>query len=333
LDPSDPHWRYTALKSFFEQSPTSQGGYLEGDTDFFEPLPSLRNLCLDILLEIFNDPTLNDDHDLVMEPTLDFAQDNLLAQLLPYIPPNAVRLLARRAVIHHPLTGPTLLSFYEHGSADGEIILFGPVVNNKLVQALISPSESSSSTTVNSVTTSWDDDGVSSKSFQEPVSLTSLAILSPSLPSAPQLSLNFPPTITHLSLLHLPTAPSTLSRIPSALPLLEFLDLSYNSWLLPPPALSSISSTSRHRSAQRVGSTMASSSEGRGLVASAISSGFPISRLHWAQCTHLRYIGLREVGHDYVSGTGFRNEEVREGVRKLICESVKRREPCIVDFG
>ncbi|KAF8136783.1 hypothetical protein EV363DRAFT_1545698 [Boletus edulis] len=122
-----------------------------------------------------------------------------LAEVVPFMPPHLRRALLRYTAIHAPLSQTELDALCQGTThVDTELIVVGP--HNILHSP---PSES------------WD-------------VLRSLAILSSRLSTATMLA--FPPTITHLALIHMPNRIS-LQRLPTICPLLVFLDLSYNTWL------------------------------------------------------------------------------------------------------
>ena len=63
--------------------------------------------------------------------------------------------------------------------------------------------------------------------------MQTLIILSTAVPV--NMLLAFPPTLTHLALLALPTS-THIFRLPRICPLIEVLDISYNKWLTQPHA-------------------------------------------------------------------------------------------------
>ncbi|CCM04600.1 uncharacterized protein FIBRA_06782 [Fibroporia radiculosa] len=175
--------------------------------------PSLALLCLQVLLSVFPD---SDDGG--------FAEE--VAQ---YLPPHLRRDMLRWSAVHSPLPTSKLYALCEpDGHAEGELIVVGPQAS--LSRDLLRKNSSATSgsvrhTSAESTREEWDSP-VSDAHLPAP--LHTIVLLTVPLPLNTLLA--FPPTLTHLALLSLPT-PAPIHRLPRICPLLEVLDLSYNPWL------------------------------------------------------------------------------------------------------
>jgi hypothetical protein len=193
-------------------------------------VPPLTQLCLRILASF---------------PSSEFVED-----VVPFLPSHLCRDLIRYAAIYAPLPPSKLYAMYAHeGHADGELLIVGPQAT--LRDDFFIRDNNSSDSSISQDLSDWE----SEKPM--PPSLSTFILMSTPMPISIVLSL--PPTITHMALLNLP-APIALHRLPGVCPLLEILDLSYNTWL---------SSTSRD--------------------ASKI-----LERVEWGRWQCLRVLGLRE---------------------------------------
>jgi len=188
-------WRAQALDLLFSSTDKSRRPCRE------LPIPPLTQLCLRILISFSN---------------VELAED-----IVPFLPPHLRRDIIRYAAIHAPLPDSKLYALYGHeGHADGDLIVIGPQATLR-DDFFIRSSHASPS---NNVMVDWD----SEKSTPEPLSTFVLM----STPVAITTILTLPPTITHMALIRLPT-PIPLHRLPGICPLVEVLDLSYNTWLSP----------------------------------------------------------------------------------------------------
>ncbi|KAJ3517835.1 hypothetical protein NLJ89_g253 [Agrocybe chaxingu] len=174
--------------------------HLGGFPDPFE-VPSLALLCLQMILSHCSNST-------------EFKED-----VVPFIPHHLRRDLVRYCALQSPLPTWKLDAVFEpHGHADGEILVVGPEASlcedHFSQQQPHSPEEDST----------WEQESPSS-------TLQTLVLLSTCL-STPTI-LTLPPTITTLALINLPSS-VPLYRLPKLCPLLDFLDLSHNSWLQHP---------------------------------------------------------------------------------------------------
>jgi len=156
----------------------------------------------------------------------------LKEDVLPWIPGHLRREVVRYCAVHHPLPSAKLFLMYEEdGHADGEMLIVGPHASIR-DDYFIQPSRSNQKSDemdgevaqqgVEEVELDWEADESSPKLLQ------TFAAVFVKLSMSTVLSL--PPTITHLSLIHL-THPIPIHRLPPACPLLQFLDLSFNGWL------------------------------------------------------------------------------------------------------
>jgi len=240
-----PAWRATALSLFFAQS--------SDDNDHprprprprphsHPPLPNLAECCLRVLLE----HCAGTDGETESEASF-------LEQLAPYLAPHHRRLAIRLCAVRGPLSlaGLRALWGWEKGEVggwnhvEGELVVVEPtwLVRPELFRdAQVhhtqvehgqegNPGRVSGSETFGE----WD---VAESGWQEQEQeeeeerpLTAVAIVSATL-SIPAL-LALPPSLTRLALVHL-SAPIPVHRLPDKCPLLEFLDLSFNSWLAEP---------------------------------------------------------------------------------------------------
>lgn len=160
------------------------------------------------------------------------------------------KLRIRRASIHAPFPSSKIYAIYaREGHADGELLIVGPQAT--LRDDFFIRDNNSSERNISQDSSDWD----SEKPI--PPSLCTFILMSTSMANSVVLSL--PPTITHMALLNLP-ASIALHRLPGLCPLLEVLDLSYNTWL---------SFTSRD--APKI-----------------------LERVQWGRWNYLRVLGLRE---------------------------------------
>ncbi|KAK1235997.1 hypothetical protein PQX77_000766 [Marasmius sp. AFHP31] len=144
--------------------------------------------------------------------------EEFVDEVLPCIPPHLRLELLRYSAVFAPLCSTRLSALMDkEGDVDGELIVVGPNASlNEEHFRHLSP------TSPTGQDYDWDADDPS------PHPLRLFALVSTNLTVSTLLSL--PPTITHMALIKL-SAPILLHRLPSACPLLEVLDLSYNQWL------------------------------------------------------------------------------------------------------
>lgn len=160
--------------------------------------------------------------------------DEFIDHVVPYLPPHLRRDLIRRAALHSPLSNRLLYALCEPGGhADGELIVVGPQASLRSDHFQKERSTNSQQWHEEPEPGDWDeeDDWDGQKDERSSlISLQTIVLLSTPL-STPTL-LTFPPTITHLALISLPSA-IPVHRLTDVCPLLIVLDLSYNKWLLP----------------------------------------------------------------------------------------------------
>ncbi len=196
-----PEWRETALSLFFAQI----GGFSgPRPMDATPVVPRLGELCLRVVLKYCG------------------TNADVLKDLVPCLGPHLRKQLVRICAIHCPLPSASLrvLLGEEHNQIDGELIVMEPTSPPR--PELFQAEQGQAQTDLEGL---WD---AETGDIPGPRPLTALAILSTALP-VPTL-LAFPPSITHLTLVHL-SAPIPLHRLPDKCPLLEMLDISYNLWL------------------------------------------------------------------------------------------------------
>ncbi|KAH9981201.1 hypothetical protein BGW80DRAFT_1268995 [Lactifluus volemus] len=228
-----PAWRATALSLFFAQSsddPNSVGTLPRsadssisstnstGFTHAVSVVPCLAELCLRVLLTHYG------------------TDADILADLVPYLPPHHRKRFMRICAVHSPLSNvslrvlllPTTMTMTgargQYDQVDGELVIVEPANPPRPELFLVADDRSEGEGR------RWDaevgDDGDGSDAHWQP--LTALAIVSTLLPIPTLLA--FPPSLTRLALIRL-SAPVPLHRLPDKCPLLECLDISYNWWL------------------------------------------------------------------------------------------------------
>ncbi|KAI0748130.1 hypothetical protein C8Q80DRAFT_1344446 [Daedaleopsis nitida] len=264
--------------------PSSMTSLLEGsdmlDGDpLHQSIPTLRQICLKTLLDLFPDTA------------------NFRDELLPILPQFFYRDVLRYTAVHDPLPNAKLYALCEpSGHVDGELIVVGPQATlQRDVLFSMSPAvpsrraagsgpedrgegpsshrgredspeleeegdpETEMGREKEEEEDSWD--AGSSASQDEPPALHTLVVLNAVVPAT--MPFIFPPTITRLALLALPT-PTQIHRLPRTCPLLRVLDLSYNVWLT-------------------------EKSDGQGGPRETI-----LDRIEWEKWARLRVLGLRE---------------------------------------
>ncbi|KAA1471092.1 hypothetical protein DENSPDRAFT_929294 [Dentipellis sp. KUC8613] len=213
--------RQEALSLMLSRSGASPG-HSQAQASGGASLPTLVNLCLRVLLDYCG-------------PGREFVED-----VVPYLSPHTRRELLRYTAVHCPLSNPTLYSLFDPGGhADGEIIIVGPQASlrSDTFRPSFQEPESTASLRSSSPGTtdpedppeaSWNTTADDEWSMPGPAPIYSLILLATTL-SVPTL-LTLPPSLTHLALLHLPSA-VPVHRLTGKCPQLEVLDLSYNPWL------------------------------------------------------------------------------------------------------
>lgn len=192
----DPEWRETALSLFF-------GGSAGANPT--AAVPRLGEFCLRVILRCCG------------------TDADVLKDLVPYLGPHLRKQLMRMCAVQCPLPSASLrvLLGEEHNQVDGELIVVEPT--SPLRPELFQPERARDQKDPEGL---WDAETHDGLGSQQP--LTALAIVSATLPIPTFLAL--PPSVTHLTLVHLST-PIPLHRLPDKCPLLEMLDISYNLWL------------------------------------------------------------------------------------------------------
>ncbi|KAJ7219376.1 hypothetical protein GGX14DRAFT_355991 [Mycena pura] len=161
-------------------------------------VPRLTLLCLQILVASSSDAEFSN-------------------AVLPFIPPHLRHDLLRWTAVHHPLNNQKLHALCgNEGHVNGELIIVGPSANVSEDQFQWSQAKSCSA--------EWDSDD-----SLPPHPMHTYVLVSAHL-SFSNLSA-LPATLTRLALVNIPTAVS-LHRLPTTCPLVECLDLSYNTWLV-----------------------------------------------------------------------------------------------------
>lgn len=142
-----------------------------------------------------------------------------LKDLLKYVPQHLRRDLIRYHAIHSPLLEWKLDALlYPEGHADGEILVVGPKATLKEEHFVNDDSQAAA----DSQGLDWESEEYSRDPVQH------LILVSTRLTTSMLLAL--PPTLTHIALLRIPS-PIPLARLTKLCPLLNLLDLSFNTWL------------------------------------------------------------------------------------------------------
>ncbi|PFH51735.1 hypothetical protein AMATHDRAFT_141846 [Amanita thiersii Skay4041] len=216
-----PEWRREALSLIYAHLHDSKPHYRPQRDKSTRWIPPLTLICLRYLLSVL--------------PTPDFVE-----VVVPHLPSHLRRELVRDMAIRDPLPNPKLYSLCgRDGHVGGELILVGPAASlpEGYFLRTIPPNQDTSPS--NNLTTRQTEDLCQTEDNEEgledwdaeesmPELFHTLVLVSIRLASSTFLSL--PVTLTCLALIRLPT-PVPLHRLPSCCPLLEILDLSYNTWL------------------------------------------------------------------------------------------------------
>ncbi|KAF4614519.1 hypothetical protein D9613_003129 [Agrocybe pediades] len=234
-----PEWRAKALEIVASRL---------GNFTNLARVPSLALLCVKIIISEGSN------------------NKEFLEEILPYIPGHLRRDIIRHCAIHEPLPEWKLYAlFNQQGHVDGEILVMGPSASlddHHLLRATHSPGDDSNNPqqvdqSPQVVTRDWEEDEPSEHDIH------TLILVSTRLSTSVLTS--FPPTITLLCLVNLPSS-VPLHRLVKLCPLLVLLDLSYNYWLN-----------------DAVG-----------------KATFALERIEWSRWNHIEILGLRDC---YVSST------------------------------
>ena len=211
-----PEWREEALSLIFSHMPgppQNRFNKPEQQTRRQLTVPPLTLVCL--------------RHLLALTSPSEFAQ-----YVVPYLPSHLRRDLVRDAAVHSPLPSSSLFSLFgEEGHVAGELLVVGPAAssperyflrNSLTTDHDIDYVEVPLDNSEKDQADDWDAEG------DTPEFLNTFILVS--APLSPSVFLCLPPTITNMALIHLPFS-IPLHRLPSTCPLLEVLDLSYNTWL------------------------------------------------------------------------------------------------------
>uniref|UniRef100_A0A8H7Y5I2 DNA repair protein rhp54 n=1 Tax=Psilocybe cubensis TaxID=181762 RepID=A0A8H7Y5I2_PSICU len=171
-------------------------------------VPSLALLCMQLIISgCKNSKALQED-------------------VVPFIPPHLRRDLIRHCAIHAPLPEWKLYALLNsNGHTDGEIIVMGPTAylrEDHFLRQMPSSQDARHSSHTEKVDRDWEVEDESERPLRSIV-LVSTRLYTSTL-------LTFPPSITLLALINLPTSVS-LHRLPKLCPLIAVLDLSFNFWL------------------------------------------------------------------------------------------------------
>ncbi|KAJ7709798.1 hypothetical protein B0H17DRAFT_1124311 [Mycena rosella] len=143
-------------------------------------------------------------------------EDDFFETILPFIPTHLRHDLLRWTAVHYPLTNHQLHALCgPEGHVGGELVVIGP--NATVCEDQFKSAEQSRSA-------EWESDD-----WRPLPPMHTFILVSGHIGFSTLCSL--PATLTHLALINLP-APVSLHRLPSTCPLVECLDLSYNTWLV-----------------------------------------------------------------------------------------------------
>jgi len=220
-------WRMEALSLIFS--------HLVGTETTDSRVPALSLLCLRSFISMCSVAEFKD--------------------VVPFVPHHLRRKLIRYTAIHAPLPNSKLFPLYEpDGHADGELMIVGPATVRDdyfMKKSSRNDTHCTKEGLVESEIPDWESDQPT------PKILRTVVVMSTRLAMSTFLTL--PPTLVHLALINLPS-PVFLHRLPGLCPLIEILDLSYNSWL---------------------------SDSSNDLLK-------VLDRLDWTRWSHLRVLGFRE---------------------------------------
>ncbi|KAI0726637.1 hypothetical protein C8Q72DRAFT_801428 [Fomitopsis betulina] len=215
-------WRSNALSLMYSHIAPSPGS--DGAS-----VPRLTLLCSRYLVSLYPG----------QDALKEFAED-----VVPYLPGHLRRDLIRWSAVNDPLHTTKLTALTEpDGHVDGELIVVGPqaslprdVFRTRRPLLQNTPHAAAATRIVPKqapdyeALESWDSP---TSEERAPQPMQALVILSTSV--LVNMLLAFPPTLTHLALLALPTS-TPIFRLPRICPLIEVLDISFNRWLTLPHA-------------------------------------------------------------------------------------------------
>lgn len=213
-----PKWRGEALSLIFSHIPDSPSTRF--NTSKPEPqqtrkqsiVPPLTLVCLRHLLSLTS-------------------PSEFIQCVVPYLPSHLRLDLVRDTAIHSPLPPSSLFSLLgEEGHVAGELLVVGAaaslpegyLLRNSLTADIDDAEMPSDNNEKDIIASDWDAEG------DTPEVLNTFILVS--TPLAPTTLLRLPLTIKSMALINLPFS-APLHRLPSVCPLLEVLDLSYNTWL------------------------------------------------------------------------------------------------------
>ncbi|KIJ26716.1 hypothetical protein M422DRAFT_272175 [Sphaerobolus stellatus SS14] len=191
---TSPEWRRNALSLVFEYTRSSSKAI-----DQSSKVPTLFQTCLHRLL-------------------IDFG--GIPVDLFSFLPRHILREYVRYSAVFAPLPKEDLEAIWaleNAGSVDGEVIITGPYASSVLSRQVPSVSD---------VPSEWDANDNSSDPDPPPIMDTFIVLSAPFPPSLMSL---LPVTLTHLALVNIQRLP--IQTILIHVPLLKFLDLSYNLWV------------------------------------------------------------------------------------------------------
>lgn len=210
-----PKWRGEALSLIFSHIPDSPSNRFNKpepqQTRKQSMVPPLTLVCMRHLLSLTS-------------------PSEFIQCVVPYLPSHLRLDLVRDTAVHSPLPSSSLFSLFgEEGHV--ELLVVGPAASlpegyllrnsptaGHDVDDVEMPSDNSEKTQAND----WDAEG------DTPESLNTFILVS--TPLAPSALLRLPLTVQNMALINLPFS-IPLHRLPGICPLLEVLDLSYNTWL------------------------------------------------------------------------------------------------------
>ncbi|GJJ16004.1 hypothetical protein Clacol_010283 [Clathrus columnatus] len=197
-DPTSPEWRSNALSFILKRTPRSSRFY----HDYSSTIPSFFNICLGVILAKFG---------------------GIPSDMYRDIPRHVLREYVRYSVISRVLPKEELLQIWKldnMNSVDGELLVTGSVTTLAL---------SKNMGPINSFVEDWDAEDNQYEGRPDIVLSPMHTFIALSASFNYSYILLLPTSVTHLALLNIQKLP--LHFLPTQLPSLIVLDLSYNLWI------------------------------------------------------------------------------------------------------
>ncbi|KAI0322248.1 hypothetical protein OF83DRAFT_908946 [Amylostereum chailletii] len=203
-----PEWRADALSLFFTYAPLLPTKSDPDAASSSTRVTPLTQHCLHALVDYYG------------------TEPDTVAALRPYLHLHLRRKFLRYTAVHAPLGTRGLCALFDpEGHVDGEVILIGP---RAVLRGDILRRDLSENKTAAGEGREWDAPEAEAANT-EPLRALALVRMPLTVPNL----LAFPPSLTYLALVNIPT-PVPVHHLPEKCPLLELLDLSFNAWLSAP---------------------------------------------------------------------------------------------------